>query len=127
METCVDSTTAEASDLRLAVYLYFFSFFLFFFSSLSCVSFLSKRFEPQNPKDILVRNTHSSLETHHHKQTIYIKMATSSTFIAQPNFLVKKNVFTVSQSCRASFFCVCSVSLVFKIAGRISRETRRRF
>jgi len=53
-------------------------------------------------------------------------MATSSTFIAQPNFLVKKNVFTVSQSCRASFFlCVCArsrSSSKSRVAFRARRE-----
>jgi len=151
METCVGSTTAEASDSRLAAYVFFFSFFLFFFSSFlfRCVSslrlslfFLSFRLIcgsdfPKFPKtrerysrrrpslSLSHRQKYTSHSKHIITNKLFIKMATSSTFIAQPNFLVKKNVFTVSQSRRASFFlCVLGFARL-QNRGRISRETQR--
>ena len=118
-------------DLLRMYFFFLFSFLLFFFSfSVRELSLVSLSLFPllsidlwlgfseisENTRKIFSSSSfslsHRQKYTSHSKHIItnklFIKMATSSTFIAQPNFLVKKNVFTVSQSRRASFFFVCA-------------------
>ena len=70
------------------------------------------------------RQKYTSHSKHIITNKLFIKMATSSTFIAQPNFLVKKNVFTVSQSRRASFFLCARFRSSSKSRSHFARDTK---